>query len=88
MKGTPLKQLKNLGPTIVSRLHDIGIFTKEDLARVGPVSAYVHMQNRDPKKHLPVCYYLYSLEGALKGVHWDKISKKKKGELLRQVKSA
>ena len=85
MASTPLQDLKNLGPTIIKRLEDVGIYTKADLQNVGPAPAYKLMQKKSPK-HLHVCYYLYSLEGALKNVHWDDLSDKKKQALLREIK--
>lgn len=33
--ATPLKGLKNLGPTIIKRLNAIEIFSREDLQRAG-----------------------------------------------------
>jgi len=83
---TPLKNLKNLGPTIIRRLNEIEIYTKEDLRRVGASSAYIHIRDRHPGKTLPVCYYLYSLEGALRGVHWDDIPGRVKKSLLEKVR--
>ena len=80
-----LTNLKNIGPTIQKRLQDIGVHTKNDLKRIGPVAAYQKIQSKNPEKTIPVCYYLYSLQGALDGKHWDDISQKKKQELLEQV---
>ena len=81
-----LSSLKNIGPTIQKRLQEIGINTKSDLKKVGPVLAYQKIQSRNQDKTIPVCYYLYSLQGALEGKHWDDISQKKKQELLDQIK--
>ena len=81
-----LSSLKNIGPTIQKRLQEIGINTKSDLKKVGPVLAYQKIQSKNPGKTIPVCYYLYSLQGALEGKHWDDISQKKKQELLDQIK--
>ena len=81
-----LSSLKNIGPTIQKRLQGIGINTKDDLKRIGPVLVYQKIQSKNPGKTIPVCYYLYSLQGALEGKHWDDISQKKKQKLLDQVK--
>ena len=80
-----MKELKNLGKTIISNLNKIGINTKKDLERVGAVGVYKKITNRFPNKTWPVCYYLYSIEGALMNKHWNKIGEKKKQELLRAV---
>ena len=81
-----LSSLKNIGPTIQKKLQDIGINSKDDLKRIGPVLAYQKIQSKNQGKTIPVCYYLYSLQGALDNKHWDKISQKKKQELLEQVR--
>ena len=81
-----LPSLKNIGPTIQKRLHEIGIYTKSDLKRVGPVLVYQKIQSKNPGKTIPVCYYPYSLQGALDNKHWDDISQKKKQKLLDRVK--
>jgi len=81
-----LSSLKNIGPTIQKRLQEIGINSKSELKKVGPVLAYQKIQSKNPGKTIPVCYYLYSLQGALENKHWDDISQKKKQKLLNQVK--
>lgn len=80
-----LSSLKNIGPTIQKRLQEIGINSKNDLKRIGPVLAYQKIQSKNQGKTVPVCYYLYSLQGALDNKHWDKISQKKKQKLLDQI---
>ena len=77
-----LSSLKNIGPTIKKRLQEIGINSKSDLKKIGPVMAYQKIQSKNSGKTIPVCYYLYSLQGALEDKHWDDISQKKKRELL------
>ncbi|MDK3159588.1 TfoX/Sxy family DNA transformation protein [Kamptonema cortianum] len=79
-----LSRLQNLGPTIIAKLAKVGIKTTDDLTRIGPAQAYLLMQKNEGKK-LPVCYYLYSLAGALENKHWDHISTKKKQELLSAI---
>lgn len=87
MKNTSdLPSLKNIGPTIQKRLQEIGINSKKDLNDVGPVLAYQKIQSKNPEKTIPVCYYLYSLQGALENKHWDDLSQNKKQKLLDQVK--
>ena len=81
-----LSSLRNIGPTIQKRLQEIGINTKTDLKKVGSVLAYQKIQSKNQDETIPVCYYLYSLQGALEGKHWDDISQKKKQKLLDQIK--
>lgn len=71
-KGVLVEQMLNIGPTVARRLQEIGIHTSEALRRVGPVAAYRRIVERLGKA-APVCYYLYSLEGALRNKHWNDI---------------
>ncbi|MEM9624301.1 MAG: TfoX/Sxy family DNA transformation protein, partial [Pseudomonadota bacterium] len=70
----PVGHLKNIGPTIARNLARIGIRTRSDLAQATAVGAYLHLSASFPDERWPVCYYLYSLEGALRDKHWDKLS--------------
>ncbi len=85
VKSVPIEQLRNVGPTIARRLREIGIRTSGDLRTVGAVTAYRRICAKYPGKAIPVCYYLYSLEGALRSQHWDALGLKIKEALLRQV---
>lgn len=60
-----LAELRNIGPTIKNRLNEIGVHTPADLKKVGAVSAYLRICASYPQRAIPVCYYLYSLQGAL-----------------------
>lgn len=80
--NTPLKGLKNIGPTIAARMAAVGIKTVGDLKRIGPAEAYKRVKANNPDVTIPVCYYLYSLQGALDGVHWDTLSPSVKEKLL------
>lgn len=80
-----LKGAKNIGPTILKRLNEIGIYSKTDLAEVTSAKAYQKICEQNPNQTFPVCYYLYSLEGALLGLHWDDVPKDLKKELLQRV---
>lgn len=82
-----LSELKNIGPTIEKRLNEIGIKSKRDLERVGPAGAYKRIRQKHPGKTIPVCYYLYSFQGALEGKHWDSISEKTKQSLLSKIRT-
>ncbi len=79
-----LSELRNLGPTIVRRLSEIGIHSENDLRRIGPAQAYLLIQKHEERK-LPVCYYLYSLAGALENKHWNDIPEKQKKNLRREI---
>jgi DNA transformation protein len=84
--STDLDELMNIGPTIRKRLNEIGVHTRADLERIGPVKAYRRICQNYPDQTIPVCYYLYSLQGALMGVHWDSVPKNVKDELFLKAK--
>ncbi|MGD1845514.1 MAG: TfoX/Sxy family DNA transformation protein [Salibacteraceae bacterium] len=73
-----LSGLKNIGDTVAQRLNEIGVYTKAELQHLGPSEAYRQMKANYPNRTLPVCYYLYSLEGALLDCHWDDLSQDQK----------
>jgi DNA transformation protein and related proteins len=83
-----LGQLKNSGATIEQRLNEIGVFSRVDLAKLGPVKSFRRIKENHPDKTIPVCYYLYSLQGALDNVHWDALPAKLKADLRKQVAGA
>lgn len=79
-----LRDLPNIGSTLEERLHEVGIRSVSDLKKVGVAKAYAKLCQKAGKR-LPVCYYLYSLEGALVSKDWRRLSKKEKNRLLDQV---
>jgi DNA transformation protein len=80
-RSETIASLKNLGPTIAKRLAAVGIRTRSDLERVGPASVFIRVRDQFPDETISVCYYLYSLEGALRDLHWDKIGETRKRRL-------
>ena len=80
-----LTDLQNIGAKIANRLNEAGIFSEEELTFYGSVEAHRMIKKIYPNETLPVCYYLYSFEGALSDKHWNEIGKTKKKELLRAV---
>ena len=81
-----LTDLPNIGPTIAKRLRSVGIQTPADLAGAGPVEIWKRLVERYPGQTIPVCYYLYSLEGAIRGVHWDDLPAEVKQRLEREAR--
>ena len=75
-----LLDLPNLGSKIVSQLRDCGITSVRQLTQIGSANAYRRLCERAGKR-LPRCYYLYSLEGALRGIHWSALSADEKRHL-------
>lgn len=83
---TPLSQRPNLGRTIVGRLADVGITDTQALRRIGPARAYRRMAARSDR-HLPLCYYLYALEGALRNMDWRRLTPAEKARLRRDAQA-
>jgi len=80
-----LKGAKNIGAIIEKRLNEIGVYSLADLALITPVKAYKDICEHHPNKTFPVCFYLYSLQGALLDLHWDDLPNELKVELKKQV---
>lgn len=81
MTDQSLTDLKNIGETVAKKLTDIGVHNAEDLRQLGAAVAYRKLSDKNSQQHLPVCYYLYSLEGALQNKHWDDFSEQEKTQL-------
>ncbi|MFK7807704.1 MAG: TfoX/Sxy family DNA transformation protein [Saprospiraceae bacterium] len=86
LKDRPIAQAKNIGPTIAKRLNKIGIQSLADLSEMTPAKAYQKLSERQSGKHLPLCYYLYSLQGALLDVHWEKLTEDMKLVLREEAR--
>ena len=82
---TLLRGLKIIGPTIADRLESVGLKTPGDLNRIGPAKAFNLVKNTYSDITIPVCYYLYSLQGALIGKHWNELPLATKERLLDEA---
>lgn len=80
-----LAALRNIGRTIQRRLLAVEINSEKQLRKVGAVDAYKLIREKFPKESIPVCYYLYSLQGALMNCHWDALPDEKKADLRRRA---
>lgn len=80
MSSGPLEALPNLGATVTRRLAAVGIEDAETLTAIGPAEAYRRLCAHEGRG-LPVCYYLYSLHGALTGRDWRDLEDREKREL-------
>lgn len=80
-----LKGAKNIGTTIEKRLNEIGVYSLADLTEMTAVKAYQRICEQHPDKTIPVCYYLYSLQGALIDLNWKDLPEEMKRDLLKKV---
>ncbi|MDX9874151.1 MAG: TfoX/Sxy family protein [Spongiibacteraceae bacterium] len=77
-----LLALPNLGHTSVNWLRAIGVQTRADLERIGPVEAFVKVRSRGMR---PSRVFLYSLQAALLGCHWTELDPDLKRDLIEQA---
>ncbi len=80
-----LAQLRNIGRTIQRRLLAVDISSEKQLRKVGAVDAYQLIREKFAEESIPVCYYLYSLQGALMNCHWDALPDETKKRLRRRA---
>ena len=80
--GTPIAQVRNLGPTSASWLRDIGIETYGDLERVGSVNAFLEVRHR--RQGVSVVL-LWALEAALRDVHGTHVDDDTKASLRAEA---
>jgi len=69
-KKSEIKNMRNLGPASEKSLNTIGIYTRKDLEKIGPQSAFKKMQKEGLKPH--ICF-LYAMIGAIEDVHWIEV---------------
>ena len=73
-----LTSMKNIGKEMASKLISVGIDTPEKLIESGSKEAFFKLKEKYPQ----VCLvHLYTLEGAVSNVEYDKLSEAKKKEL-------
>jgi DNA transformation protein and related proteins len=82
---TMLRGLRNIGPTIADRLESVGLKTVGDLRKIGPAAAFNLVKSAYSDVTISVCYYLYSLQGALEDKHWDALAQSTKSRLRREA---
>lgn len=75
--------LRNIGEQTLSRLHEIGIFTRTDIARLGVVETYRRLKRTFPK-HVTL-NALWGLEPALLDIDWRAIPNERKDELKAEL---
>lgn len=78
-------KIRNVGPKSAAWLRQVGVRTTEDLARVGPVDAFLKVKRAGFRPSLNL---LYSMAGALADCHWADLPEEKKQELLEGLEAA
>lgn len=73
-----LTLLPNIGKILAERLNKAGIETSDQLFKLGSKAAFMKLVAVDDE----VCItLLYGLEGAIQGIRWHDIKKKRREEL-------
>ncbi len=80
--GTPVDNLRNVGPASAARLKDVGVDTREDLERLGPVLTYRLVAQRYPQTSLNL---LWALAATLADRDWRLLSPEEKRRLRREL---
>ncbi len=79
-----LSRLKGLGSKSERCLNQIGVHTRAELARLGPVSAFLRLERAGLK---PSLNFLYALAGALENRPWTEIAKFERERLLLELEA-
>lgn len=78
-------KIRNVGPKSAAWLRQIGVRSTEDLARVGPVEAFLKVKRAGFRPSLNL---LYAMAGALADCHWADLPEARKQELLAAFEAA
>ena len=80
-----MSKIRNVGPKSAAWLRQVGVRETEDLARVGPVEAFLKVKRAGFRPSLNL---LYSMAGALADCHWAELPEERKQELLAALEAA
>ena len=78
-------KIRNVGPKSAAWLRQVGVRTTEDLARVGPVEAFLKVKRAGFRPSLNL---LYSMAGALADCHWNDVPEAHRQELVAALEAA
>lgn len=73
-----LSKLPNIGKVVEEQLNQVGIYTEEDLRKVGAKQAWLRIQQIDESACI---HRLLALEGAIQGIKKTMLSDERKKEL-------
>ena len=85
LDSKPADKLRNIGPKSAAWLRQVGLRTRDDLAAVGTVEAFMRVKRAGFK---PTLNLLYAIEGALQDCHWQEISDERRSELILAADAA
>ncbi len=82
--STPLISLQNIGKKTEKHLNEIGVYSLEDLEKLGALNAWKKIRSNYPNKDVCVCA-LYALIGAIEGVCWYELPEDLKNLYKKQI---
>jgi len=69
-KVSEITQLRNLGPVSEGMLNSVGIYTREDLEKLGAKVAFEKVKKAGLKPSLNL---MYAMEGAIHNMSWKEV---------------
>jgi len=78
-------QLPNLGPAGANLLRAVGVHTRRDLQRLGSIAAYRLLRQHGHRAGLRL---VYAIEGALRGMEWNRLPAGLKADLKARAADA
>lgn len=79
------EKIRNVGPKSAAWLRQVGVRTGEDLARIGPVEAFLKVKRAGFRPSLNL---LYAMAGALADCHWAELPDERKQALIADLEAA
>lgn len=79
------EKLRNIGPKSAAWLRQVGLRSREDLAALGAVDAFMRVKRAGFKPSLNL---LYALEGALRDCHWQEVPESRRTDLVTAAEAA
>ena len=83
--STPAQKMRNIGPKSAAWLRQVGLRTRQDIAVVGAVDAFMRVKRAGFRPSLNL---LYALEGALADCHWQEIPQARRDQLVAGYEAA
>ena len=84
-RNPEIARLANLGPSSSQWLNAIGVRTRRDLEKLGSIDAFRLLKAQGYNASLNL---VYAIEGALRGLPWDRLPVKLKAELKARAADA
>ncbi|MAT70569.1 MAG: hypothetical protein CMJ58_13710 [Planctomycetaceae bacterium] len=76
------EKLRNIGPVSAAWLAAVGVASREDLQRLGPVVAFARVRRVQPRASLNL---LWALEAALADCDWRELTPETKSRLRDEL---